>query len=149
LLTLVISAIAKLLIRYIDKIKRKRVGRISIYTIVIILLLFLFIYSIYQLSQYQSDRDATLPTGMDFQQKNIGAAWNNMGFILYSEGRNNEAIECFDNATNINPDYVLAWSNKAEALIALQRNSEAEVVLNKAKRIFAKELDIKRGGITP
>jgi tetratricopeptide (TPR) repeat protein len=129
----VIAIIAEVLKIRLAKTDVQKVWKISLNTVIYVFLSFLFIYIVLQLSQNQSTWDATLPKGIDNENKNIGAAWNNMGFVLYKEGKYDEAIECYDNATNIDPDYVLAWSNKAEALNALHRNSEAELALNEAK----------------
>ena len=46
-----------------------------------------------------------------------------------------EAIECYNQAIEIDPEYALAWNNKGIALKALGSNKEAEYASNKAKEL--------------
>jgi len=52
--------------------------------------------------------------------------WKNKGNEYYKQGRYQEALECFDEALSIIPDYSDALSNKAMALIKLGRIEEAK-----------------------
>lgn len=46
-----------------------------------------------------------------------------------------KAITCFEKATEINPQYVEAWSNKVAALKTLGRETEAEAAFAKANEV--------------
>ncbi len=43
-------------------------------------------------------------------------AWNNKGIALKDLGKYEEAIQAYDKAIEIKPDYHLAWNNKGIAL---------------------------------
>ena len=47
--------------------------------------------------------------------------WCNKGVVLGKLGRHEEAIECYDKALKINPQYAMAWRNKGVALKDLRR----------------------------
>lgn len=53
------------------------------------------------------------------------ASWNNDGAKLSKLGKFEEAIECYDKAIEINPNFFLAWGNKGLALFNLKRYEEA------------------------
>lgn len=52
------------------------------------------------------------------------ASWNNDGVKLSKLGKFEEAIECYDKALEINPNFFLAWGNKGLALFNLKRYEE-------------------------
>jgi tetratricopeptide (TPR) repeat protein len=49
-----------------------------------------------------------------------------------------EAIKCFDKAVQIDPNNVLAWISKANALIEYGNGEEAKKCLDKASKIDSK-----------
>jgi tetratricopeptide (TPR) repeat protein len=49
-----------------------------------------------------------------------------------------EAIKCFDRAVQIDPNNVLAWISKANALIEYGNGEEAKKCLDKASKIDSK-----------
>jgi hypothetical protein len=51
-------------------------------------------------------------------------ALNDNGVALYNQGKYEEALECFNEATRIDPKYAKAWDNKATVLLALDRCDE-------------------------
>ena len=53
------------------------------------------------------------------------ASWNNDGAKLSKLGKFEEAIECYDKAIEINPNFFLALGNKGLALFNLKRYEEA------------------------
>ena len=46
-------------------------------------------------------------------------AWNNKGYALAELGQHEEAIECYDKAIRIDPEYYNAWFNKGNSLVEL------------------------------
>ncbi|AEF95692.1 tetratricopeptide repeat protein [Methanotorris igneus] len=61
--------------------------------------------------------------------------WYNKGWDLQDSGKYLEAIECYDKALEIEPDFVEAWNNKGLALYELGRYSEAIKCYDKALEI--------------
>ena len=61
--------------------------------------------------------------------------WYNNGVELFKLGYFGEAIEAFNKAIEIKPDYAEAWCNKGVALGGLERYEEAIEAYNKAIEI--------------
>ena len=61
--------------------------------------------------------------------------WLNKGASLKSLGRFDEAIQCYDQALRIDPQYAAAWSNKGNSLASLGRFDEALQCFEQALRI--------------
>lgn len=133
LLSLVIATFSKWISKKIDRIEENKKYKNNINLIIGGLSILLFLSLIILLWHSQGYTESTPPTGIDYESKNLKTAWNNKGYTLYKIGRFNEAIECYENATRIDPYYKLAWSNKAVVLKELRRNSEADEALAKAK----------------
>ena len=55
---------------------------------------------------------------------------------MYILGRYEEAIECFDRALEINPNFAEAWNNKGNVLDELGRYEEAVESKGKAAFLF-------------
>lgn len=53
------------------------------------------------------------------------AFWSNKGMSLQSLGRDQEALNCYDKAIEINPRYAVGWYNKGNSLDSLGRYDEA------------------------
>ena len=58
--------------------------------------------------------------------------WSDKGGSLFSLGRLDEAISCFDRALSIDPQDAMAWNNKGAALKTLGRHEEAIACFEKA-----------------
>jgi tetratricopeptide (TPR) repeat protein len=56
---------------------------------------------------------------------NFALVWNNKGVALSKLGRYPEALEAYDRALELAPDYLSAWNNKGVALSKLSRYVEA------------------------
>lgn len=98
------------------------------------LLLILTIFFVVILLVYTQYPTPVLPSGIDYETANIKVSWNNKGVALYDQGNYTGAIACYNKAIGIDPGYVLAWSNKGNALKALHRDTEAEKAFSKAGR---------------
>ncbi|MBA7597449.1 Cell division coordinator CpoB [subsurface metagenome] len=61
--------------------------------------------------------------------------WINKGLDLFELKRYREAIECYDKALEINPDYDAAWYDKGLVLFRLKRYREAIECYDKALEI--------------
>ncbi|MCK9267865.1 MAG: tetratricopeptide repeat protein, partial [Alkaliphilus sp.] len=59
-------------------------------------------------------------------------SWHYKGMALFQEGKYTEAIECFDKAIAIDPNYTSVWNTKGWALKELERYSEAIECFDKA-----------------
>jgi tetratricopeptide (TPR) repeat protein len=57
--------------------------------------------------------------------------WNNKGVALHRQGKNTEALPCFDRALELDPRNDYALHNKAAALLKLQRPREALAALER------------------
>lgn len=61
--------------------------------------------------------------------------WNNKGVTLSRLGKYNEALEAYDQALRIDPDYPNAWNNKGVVLSRLGKYSEALEAFDRALQI--------------
>ena len=61
--------------------------------------------------------------------------WNDKGRALCERGKYEEAIECFDKAIEINPDFVCAWHGKGRVLYEQGKYEEAIKCYDKAIEI--------------
>ena len=60
---------------------------------------------------------------------------NDRGLAQYYSGDPKSAIESFDKAIAIDPEYVYAWLSKGYVLFSVGRYEEAIPVLNKVKEL--------------
>jgi serine/threonine protein kinase len=67
--------------------------------------------------------------------------WINKGHSLNSLGRFDEAIKCYEQALEINPQNVLAWNNKGASLNSLGRFDEALGCYDQAIKIDPQDAD--------
>jgi tetratricopeptide (TPR) repeat protein len=65
----------------------------------------------------------------------LAIIWNNKGVVLSRLDRYNEAIEAYDNALKIKPDYSSAWNNKGVVLSRLGKYNEAIEAYDQALKI--------------
>ena len=61
--------------------------------------------------------------------------WFNKGDTLTSQGKYDEAIQAYDQAIQLKPNYDTAWYNKGVALKALGRTNESDAAFAKAKEM--------------
>jgi tetratricopeptide (TPR) repeat protein len=61
--------------------------------------------------------------------------WCQKGIVLYQQGRNEEAIACYDEAIKLNLEGSNVWLNKGDALKKLGKDKEAEKCFAKAKEL--------------
>jgi len=64
-----------------------------------------------------------------------GVTWNNKGVALSRLGKFHEAIEAYDQALKIDPEYFSAWNNKGVVLSRLGKYHEAIDAFDRALRI--------------
>ena len=64
--------------------------------------------------------------------------WNNKGIALEKQGKLDEAIQAFDKAIELNPNFALPWSNKALMLLRQQMYDEALNAVDRALEIDPK-----------
>lgn len=60
-----------------------------------------------------------------------------LGVIFYNMGRFKDAIERFDKALEIDPEYIDAWGNKGASLVSLKKYDEAAECYDKSLEIDA------------
>ena len=81
--------------------------------------------------EHTTDSEAPPPGGSELN----AWEWNNKGVALSRLGRYQEAIQCYDEALEIDPRHVNAWANKGAALSRLGRHAEALQCYDKALEI--------------
>ena len=78
-----------------------------------------------------------------FKKKNTAPksadVWNSRGITFKSQGRYNEAIQCYDRALEIDPEKAIAWTSKGLALDDLGRYDEAIQCYDHALEIDPKD----------
>jgi tetratricopeptide (TPR) repeat protein len=71
--------------------------------------------------------------------------WNNKGIIFSTRGKNEEAVEYFEKALEINPRFAVAWNNKGASLAQLGKNEAAITCFDKALEINPEYANPKKG----
>ncbi|MCX6673315.1 MAG: tetratricopeptide repeat protein [Methanothrix sp.] len=61
--------------------------------------------------------------------------WFNKSVALFSQGKYDEAIKCYDQAIRLDPNDVAARYNKGVALDALGKTTEANAAFTEAKEL--------------
>ena len=62
---------------------------------------------------------------------NNATIWNNIGIILFRQGKYHDAMNAFGQATDTDPEFTNAWSNKSLTLVHLGKDIEALRALDK------------------
>ncbi|HET8547990.1 MAG TPA: tetratricopeptide repeat protein, partial [Bryobacteraceae bacterium] len=73
--------------------------------------------------------------------RNSPEVWNNLGGVAIAEGKNEEALRCFDTMLSIAPKSVYGLTNAALALSRLNRKADAERLYRQALEIDPKDSD--------
>lgn len=55
----------------------------------------------------------------------LGRAWSGKGYALWISGRNEEALDAFSNASNLNPGEIFNWIKVGDLAFELGRNDES------------------------
>jgi tetratricopeptide (TPR) repeat protein len=66
---------------------------------------------------------------------NNATLWNNIGIILFRQGKYRDAVNSFGQATDVDPEFTNAWFNKSLALIYLGKDTEALRALDKVIKL--------------
>jgi len=69
-------------------------------------------------------------------------AWFGKGFVLYRQGKVDEAINAYEEAIEIDPDNFMAWNNKGIALGGQRKYSESLECFETAIRINPESADV-------
>lgn len=109
----------------------KKLTRRSLAKIAVAMIFISIIILVWAFTQYS---EPPLPNGIENESTNIKVAFNNGGVALYKQQNYTGAIKYYDKAIEIDPEYVLAWSNKGDALKALHRDTEAERAFANARK---------------
>lgn len=90
-------------------------------------------FSILEILQNMS-KSYTTPRNQE-PQINSADGWYNQGFVLLGQGRYEAAIQCFDRAITMNPNYAIAWNDRGVAYVELGNYNEALKCFNRALEI--------------
>jgi tetratricopeptide (TPR) repeat protein len=71
----------------------------------------------------------------EFVYAELATQWNKKGQVLQSQKMYIEAIQAYDEAIKIDPQYAKAWYNKGITLKSLGRTTEADAAFAKAKEL--------------
>ena len=63
---------------------------------------------------------------------NNATIWNNVGIILFRQGKYRDAVNAFGQATDTDPVFTNAWFNKSLSFVHLGKETEALRALDKA-----------------
>jgi tetratricopeptide (TPR) repeat protein len=72
-------------------------------------------------------------------------AWNNLGILAAREGRTDEAIQNFQRALQIDPDFVISLENLGSAYRQAKRWEDAQKVLQRALRLSPEDAEANYG----
>lgn len=67
--------------------------------------------------------------------------WRNRGGTLYSQGKYDEAIECYDKAIEVDPNSTVVWYNKGLALNSLGKYEQAIACYDRVIEIDPQDSD--------
>jgi tetratricopeptide (TPR) repeat protein len=66
---------------------------------------------------------------------NNATIWNNIGIILFRQGKYRDAVNAFGQATDTDPEFTNAWFNKSLPLVHLGKDTEALRALDKVLKL--------------
>lgn len=81
-------------------------------------------------------------------QENTTGYWLKKGYELSANGSNEQALQSYEKAIQIDPENANAWINKANALAGLNRTAESDQAYNKALEITNKTLEADPRNVT-
>ena len=81
------------------------------------------------------DEALTLFQALLKTDSNNSTIWNNIGIILFRQGKYREAVNAFGQATDTDPEFTNAWFNKGLALVNLEKETEALRALDKVLKL--------------
>ena len=76
--------------------------------------------------------DLTLWNNVISQYQTVPLAYNNRGLVYLNEGKNDTALQDFNKAIELNPDYAKAYNNRGTLFINENKNDEALKDFDKA-----------------
>jgi len=77
------------------------------------------------------DEAITLFRALLKTDSNNATIWNNLGIILFRQGKYRDAVNAFGQATDTDPEFINAWFNKSLAFVHLGKETEALRALDK------------------
>jgi tetratricopeptide (TPR) repeat protein len=87
------------------------------------------------------DEALTLFQALLKTNSNNATIWNNLGIILFRQGKYRDAVNAFGQATDTDPEFTNAWYNKSLALIHLGKETEALRALDKAIKLNPRDAE--------
>jgi len=74
---------------------------------------------------------------------NNATLWNNIGIILFRQGKYRDAVNAFGQATDTDPEFTNAWFNKSLALVNLGKDTEALRALDKVIKLNPRDKEVQ------
>jgi len=81
------------------------------------------------------DEALTLFQALLKTDSNNATLWNNIGIILFRQGKYRDALNAFGQATDTDPEFTNAWFNKSLAIVHLGKETEALRHLDKLLKL--------------
>ena len=72
---------------------------------------------------------------------NNATLWNNIGIILFRQGKYREALNAFGQASDTDPEFTNALYNKSLALVHLEKDTEALRALDKVLKLNPRDTE--------
>ena len=69
------------------------------------------------------DEAITLFRALLKTDSNNATIWNNLGIILFRQGKYRDAVNAFGQATDTDPEFINAWFNKSLAFVQLGKET--------------------------
>jgi Tfp pilus assembly protein PilF len=100
------------------------------------------------------NRERTAEAGKSFERaiqlhanypSTMPKAWNNLGILAAREGRTDEAIQNFQRALQIDPDFVISLENLGSAYRQAKRWDDAQKVLQRALQLSPEDAEANYG----
>lgn len=84
-------------------------------------------------------KSGTTPT----QQGLTAKGWHDKGIAHFASGRDQEALQCYDKALEIDPNDTIAWTKKGNALFVLGFHQEALQCYDRVLKIDPKNAEAR------